>query len=451
MSAQVDILPDETRPEGGHAKVIMRGVTAEPSHLRICISAIPDDPDNPNSAVEWTLGDLKPLAAELTPEGLSLLLGPEIVDAPELQPGTPVLLSVPNSDIHVELSWPDLPVSLPEKLPSPIIDAADLRAKKLEHRKLEEQKKAEAEARLEATHARIMAPSAGSPKPPVGTPALSKPPAIPTTKGEPSSRRGRVDLPDLNLATDTHKAPKVRAANMRQRAETAPVMPALLSDASPMQRAGPPPSKLQRAPSARRDGTTNWLSVILAVIALPLIVLAIWPSIMTKTLEPAATAAVKSLTQQADWLTSILAVGQLSPSGVDASAVSAEEALREAERAIFDQKDTPNLAERRFWLRQAIAKLLADPEVKWAATQLGALQTAAANEKQQSDYRTAKTLWELSSAGGDSVAACFLAKLYELGLGVTANAIQAKLWYDRAKVMGGCDLKHEAPASALTN
>ena len=96
--------------------------------------------------------------------------------------------------------------------------------------------------------------------------------------------------------------------------------------------------------------------------------------------------------------------------------------------------------------------MLAKPDSRWAITQLGALHTARTDAtKQQPDYQTAKTLWEIASASGDTVATCFLAHLYELGLGVRADRDSAATWYRRAKDRGGCNIKHERLAPALTN
>ena len=89
-----------------------------PDPLLFTISALPDDPYDPNSDVEWSLGEHKPIAARLTPDGLVMKIGPDIVDAAELQPGTPVVFAVTSAGISAELGWPDLPVTIPSSLPA---------------------------------------------------------------------------------------------------------------------------------------------------------------------------------------------------------------------------------------------------------------------------------------------------------------------------------------------
>ena len=110
-----------------------------------------------------------------------------------------------------------------------------------------------------------------------------------------------------------------------------------------------------------------------------------------------------------------------------------------------------DLAERKFWLRKSISLLLAQPESRWAATQLGTLRAASPKPEHQPDYHSAKTLWEIASASGDTVAMCFLAQLYELGLGVIASQEKAKQWQERAARRGGCKANHARPMPALTN
>jgi hypothetical protein len=192
----------------------------------------------------------------------------------------------------------------------------------------------------------------------------------------------------------------------------------------------------------------TWLGIALAVLALPVMLYALWPSIPSS-----ATATGNALRQLAnsDWVTRILAVGNLSPSGFDASNVSADEALKRAERAIFENGGQPNLEERKFWLRKSITLLLGEPESRWAITQLGALQTGPTETRQKPDYSAAKSLWEVASASGDTVATCFLSQLYELGLGVAPNEEQARKWQERAAAQGGCNLQLQRSAPALTN
>lgn len=127
----IDISADQSKPEGGHAIVLVRDITEMPDPLQFRISALPDDPDDAESTTEWSLGEHKPIAAGLTPDGLVMKIGPVVVDAPELQPGTPVVFALTSASVSVELSWPDLPVTIPASLPAPLMDPSELRAHKM--------------------------------------------------------------------------------------------------------------------------------------------------------------------------------------------------------------------------------------------------------------------------------------------------------------------------------
>lgn len=145
----------------------------------------------------------------------------------------------------------------------------------------------------------------------------------------------------------------------------------------------------------------------------------------------------------ADWLSTHLIPDVDMPGDINSSEVTAAYALKQAERLRVKQRTQSNNEERKFWLRTAIAAMLSEPQTKWALTQLGTLRTQSADSAQNPDYRTAKALWELASLGGDPVAACFIAELYRLGLGVAPDAERAAVWIARAKIHSGCNLERE--------
>lgn len=466
----IDISPDDTHPEGGHAIVLVRGVTELPDPVRFTISALPDDPDEAEADTEWSLGEQAPLSAELASDGLIMKLGPDIVDAPELQPGTPIAFTLPAAKISTELSWPDLPVTIQASLPIPLMDPTELRVHKIENSRREAAAAAQAEADkavVDAIAASLSgystphdaARDANKLKPMINLADISAAMGLEATAAErplASSMNGATanlghsatpSMPALNLALDW--PPDAARRDTQTAADAAP--PRLAGTLS-SSRAMVPVSHAvvvttQRDSAARR----NWLSIVLAIIAIPAILLALWPSLSTRVVEqPTVQAALKQFASS-DWVTRIFAVGDVSPEGLDASDVSADEALKRAEAAIFDENNKANLAERRFWLRKSISLMLAKPDTRWAMTQLGALHTAAPAPQEKPEYRSAKTLWEIASASGDTVATCFLAQLYELGLGVVSSPEKAQEWQARAAERGGCNVQHERRAPALTN
>ncbi|MBU2532190.1 MAG: hypothetical protein KKB37_05590, partial [Alphaproteobacteria bacterium] len=366
-------------------------------------------------------------------------IGPDIVDAPELQPGTPVAFAVPALGLVSELIWPDLPVTIPEKLPSPLLDAVGLRASKLE-----QSRRAAERARLDAAEP--------SPKPVRVTRLASVTAAAQTGEapfGVASSQIQRQRLPEA--PPPLPEAPSSSSGQL--------VMPAFVQrEQQPDQwsagggrpaRPTPQPHQIaalqwqaRLAAFAVHAARSVWLSVLLALLAVPAVVLALWPVVFP---PPAGGVAPARLEAAAgtDWVHDTLAAGNRSPGGMDASGMTAGEALKQAEKFVLGDGAGDNLEERRFWLRKSISLMLAEPRNQWSLTQLGAIHTDPEGQDKQPDYRAAKTLWEIASASGDSVATCFLAKLYELGLGVPAEKQRAAQWLGRARQMGGCSLEQE--------
>lgn len=136
-------------------------------------------------------------------------------------------------------------------------------------------------------------------------------------------------------------------------------------------------------------------------------------------------------------LAEILAVPDSSPHGVAAGNIGLEDALRRADRSLSKPDGTaPDRREAKFWLRKALSAGLGDERLLWAMTQLGTIY--ASPEGEAPDFASARILWELASAKGDPVALCFLASLFEGGLGVAKDTTQALSLYQRAKANGGC-------------
>lgn len=466
----IDISHDATHTEGGHAIVLVRDVTELPDPLRFSVRALPDDVDDTEIAPEWSLDERSPLSAELAADGLVMKIGPEIVDAPELQPGTPVLLSIPAVNINAEVIWPDLPITIPSRLPSPLMAPSELRVHKIEHKRRE----AAAAAQAEADRAMVdaIAASLSADPPPPDDVIESEPAAVInlsdlTTALRPSASTAATPQSDiaqqkkLNINQATASLPSMLhlaldgppPATPKNRPPNAgAAMPELPTMTIPRSRAIVPVGPVIVAdPELDSIARRNWFSIVLAIVAIPVMLFALWPSLTTRLVEqPTVQAAMKQLASS-DWVTRVFAVGDVSPDGIDASSVTANEALNRAEAAIFDEAGKTDLAERRFWLRKSISLMLAKPDTQWAMTQLGTLHTATLKSEKDPHYRSAKTLWEIASASGDTVATCFLAQLHELGLGVVVSEDKARQWQARAAARGGCNVKHERSTPALTN
>lgn len=107
---KIEVFPDTSQPTGGHAVIRLKGIALLPPGTTFRIDPIDDTLDD-GDFDGWPRGNLSPLDTRQTPEGIEMRIGPDIVDAPLLEPGTPVTISVPDSKLSAELIWPDLPLS----------------------------------------------------------------------------------------------------------------------------------------------------------------------------------------------------------------------------------------------------------------------------------------------------------------------------------------------------
>ncbi len=107
---KIEVFPDTSQPAGGHAVIRLKGIALLPPGTTFRIDPIDDTLDD-GEFNGWPRGDLSPLDTRQTPEGIEMRIGPDVVDAPLLEPGTPVTISVPDSHLSAELIWPDLPLS----------------------------------------------------------------------------------------------------------------------------------------------------------------------------------------------------------------------------------------------------------------------------------------------------------------------------------------------------
>lgn len=105
----VEIVPDPAASSGGSALIRLNGVWLLPPKTTFRIEPLEDDGETADEG--WPAGELLPRATRVTQSGIELLVGPEVVDAPALIPGTPVVLTIPAADIREELRWPSLPLS----------------------------------------------------------------------------------------------------------------------------------------------------------------------------------------------------------------------------------------------------------------------------------------------------------------------------------------------------
>ena len=111
----IEVVRDASAPAGGRALLCLNGLFDIPSPTTFRIDLIDDDAMVGTARRGWPAGDLTPESVRLGEKGVEMLIGPDVVDAPLLLPGTPVEISVPGAGLRQELRWPSLPVSKVER------------------------------------------------------------------------------------------------------------------------------------------------------------------------------------------------------------------------------------------------------------------------------------------------------------------------------------------------
>ena len=108
--SSIFVFQDATLPDGGRAIIRFNGVAALAPGFKFRIESLAE-PHGTAASADWPNGELSPIDMRQTSEGLEILVGPEIVDAPLLRPGVLVRISVPDAGIEGDVVWPAIPGS----------------------------------------------------------------------------------------------------------------------------------------------------------------------------------------------------------------------------------------------------------------------------------------------------------------------------------------------------
>lgn len=486
---KIEVIPDTSTPAGGHAIIRLRGVALLPPGATFRIDPIDDSLDNGDPA-SWPRGDLKPIETRQTPDGVEMRVGPDVVDATLLEPGTPVTISVPDGHVSAELVWPDIPLSASGSPTAVVMTPSQMAAEiaSAERAKLEAAKVAEASKAADAMRALAIPPAAndtvaassGETSNQVSVieqhrmlaaaraleaalavePAATAPAALDLADSQArapqppamaaSSDRGRD--PDRSLSS-LAKPPADRADQLAHMADRDSSLPAIILKRATEQAATPlAPTELRHdtieghvAPPASTSRLMPFLAgagaaglaaaVILAVLAVRNGSL---PFPTAGGVAPAGASLSKTT------LADAFLAGTQSPRGEIATDVDLPTALRLADYNLHGIDRPVDRAEAEFWLKKAMSLTASHSQLRWAMTQLGTL--SAEPVAGPPDYDKARMLWEISAANGDPVATCFLGTLLEFGLGAPADRTKALEAFKRSKELGGCPNTDEAIA-----
>lgn len=130
----------------------------------------------------------------------------------------------------------------------------------------------------------------------------------------------------------------------------------------------------------------------------------------------------------------VIAAGPLSPRGVAAAGVTPAKSLQLAHGLLHGPEAERDAEEAAYWLKHYLAGAQGGDSVRIALTQLGSAY--AQPVRGERDFASARIVWELSAALGDTVAMCFLGAMHEHGLGGPRTGSAAVTWYERASALG---------------
>ena len=98
---RVDVLPDPTAVDGGRAIIKLTGIYYLPADVTYRIEPV-DGQVKDRVDPGWPSGDRTPNGSLLGRDGIEMLIGPDVVEARLLAPGTPIRISIPAAAINAE-------------------------------------------------------------------------------------------------------------------------------------------------------------------------------------------------------------------------------------------------------------------------------------------------------------------------------------------------------------
>ena len=463
----ISVLSDPDPRHIGEAILRLTGVALVPPGSTYRIDPVAED-ETVEVPAGWPSGELRPCAQRITRDGVDLVISADVVEAAALLPGTPVAISVPAVGARAELKWPSLRECGPARQESGAVIVSEMAAElavraavklaagaRADLERLEMELAATAGVEAEEAERRIIAALVRNLGDDGALSSLTLAPDIPPKPWASASASRDEVLASLKPVSELRPA-EPRKAPLPTPQKPVPSKPLTVAAPVALEVVPPPPMPTVRqvTPSAGAMGDASarsrasrspWPVVAAFVLGCMLagaaaVVAPISASRLASLTAPSipkAAEASVSAPVVGRGLADILAVPESSPSGEPAGQVGLEEALRRADQSLTGTNlGDPDRREAKFWLRKALSASLGDERLLWAITQLGTLY--ASPEGEAADFASARALWELAAAKDDPVALCFLASLFEAGLGVAKNAPEALSLYQRAKAHGGC-------------
>jgi hypothetical protein len=428
----VEAFEDRSRPGGGHAVIRVRGLTEVPDGLTFRLRPADGSParDRPGT---WPDGDHRPLSTRLTADGAELLVGPDIVESPELLPGTLAILDIPKCGVRGEFLWPSIqPIARPRR--RHVLSRSEREAHLAGDREPAPEPIPFTEASDASSGVEPAAPADASPGP-ADASADAWATHIAATLAEEARRKSQPTTgPDGS--PDPSHPPFAAPAGDGTRAPLAPPRPARpprhrLAVAAGLALAFLAGTQASRVLSARTPSPPGEVTAASPAARQPA--------------RPDPSAAARAAEAR---LLPLVETATLSPRGLDTAALPPARLLERADVLLNGPPEVRDAAEARFLVRRALARTLGQERIVWALTQLGSLE-AEPGRGASPDFAAAAAAWSLAARLGDPIAMCFLAALEAHGLGRPRDAAAARAWYARARDAGGCpghDAGLEKPA-----
>ena len=440
----VEAVEDRTRVEGGHAVILLRGVRTSPRSARFILRALEPD-DLPPETLALFEGEHEPLLVAVTEDGISLSIGPEIAASPALLPGTLMEITLPEAGLRGEFVWPAItPLARPKR--------RNIMTKRSFGETQVVPARPIGDGRFLGTTDTFYFPTLETPVDPGQTPAPVEP--------DPEAVPAQTPAPTATLAPTPRADPVVRrnivvTAAQPRIAPTAPPRvaeePALLApglatsenDASQQLDTTHPASRSRQYATSSIAAVTAGVLAAASLIGLRLADLKVvkrTPAALTNT-----TTAASAMPTPLRSIYDVVAAGPVSPRGATAEGVSPAKALQYAHVFLHGPEAQRDPPEAIYWLKRYLMSGAGMEPARIALTQLGSAY--AQPSRGDRDLESAVIAWELAGALGDPVAMCFLAAVHETGLGVPADAVQARSWYQRSTSAGGSCASAETPAA----
>ncbi|MFM9942200.1 MAG: tetratricopeptide repeat protein [Hyphomicrobiaceae bacterium] len=418
----VDVYADTSRPEGGHAVIRLNGLEKLPDSLTFRLKPVDSAQQGEGT---WFGEERLPLVTRLTAAGAELVIGPDIVENPVFLPGTLTAIEIPACSVRGEFLWPRIPPLMRPKRRH-LLGAKPARETKIETPEpilFGEAHDASSEVVpvTNGSRAAIAVNGTGSQHSTAATPTIA---LVPGSAQIQAPAHGDAAVPKaahgLNGAAPLADVPLVNgtATESTVVAATTPEPDVVWSKAA-------------------RVATPKGHLLAAALAAFALLAGAFYLGMRVPSSTPNGT-------RDGD-LVALLSIGTTSPRGTRTRDRTPAELIEAADALLHASPANRDKAEAAFMLRRYLAATLSEERTLLALTQLGSIY-AEPDGTRAADYGRARQLWEIAATLGDPVAMCFLASLYEHGLGLATSKSGALQWYLRAKDAGGCPKLDDAIA-----